>query len=243
MTPTDRRTALQTIAFAALAPMGAFGLAGEAAFAAAPLTVPAGPMMLRRTIERALGETAMLSVRRAWECRFVRTSGGIRIDGRQVEVAVDAPPSLAAMARIEREREVTGLFPANLDQAGRLVEAGLSARPEDLRDAIDAALAMVSGSAIAADAKVDARQFLARLGKTAAELVSRVQADLFYPVEGDHNLVRDLPLSEGASGTIEVEWSARARPTGVLEFAEKRIVTRVEGSARLARERWELEQI
>ncbi len=125
-------------------------------------------------------------------------------------IPTDRRSALRAMAEIERTRVVTSLFPAELDAGGRFVDRGADAPAADIHRAIDAALAVIRASSLEQQAQADARQFLASLGTTAAQLVSTVQPDLFYPVEGTNSVARELPLSHGVSGTLEVEWSARA---------------------------------
>ena len=121
MSATDRRTVLRFAGAAVLLP----------ALSAAPLgakaqTVrfapPAEPMLYTRRLERQLPGGAAFTVSRSFEVRFLRNGEGYRVEGRQVDVEVEAPEVLAAFARIEREREELRTFVNALHQsAGRLV--------------------------------------------------------------------------------------------------------------------------
>jgi hypothetical protein len=95
----DRRAVLRYAAVALLWP----------ALASAPLRVaaqgprfapPVGPMLYTRRLERGLADGAAFTVSRSFEIRFEPADGGYRVDGAQVDVAVEAPDALAAFVRI-----------------------------------------------------------------------------------------------------------------------------------------------
>ena len=82
---------------------------------------PSTPMLYTRRLERSLVGGASLTVTRRFAVRFVLEADGFRVDGEQVDVTVEAPPQLATLAELERERVETGLFPLRLDPAGTIV--------------------------------------------------------------------------------------------------------------------------
>jgi hypothetical protein len=198
---------------------------------------PAGPIRLRRELERGLGGGASLIVTRDWECRFFANREGARIEGRQVDVSVMAPPALAALAEIERKREVSGLFPLKLDRGGAIV--GWPSGEANVARAVERAAREIDKKAVEQSAQADAKRYVAEIGRTAAELVSQVPRDLFYPQTGKRTETRSLDLPGGEKGSYEITIFAKSRRSdGLLETSERRIVTRIGGSARVSRETW-----
>ncbi|QZD90839.1 hypothetical protein K3148_05495 [Qipengyuania aurantiaca] len=234
MTYTTRRAALQALAWCS-ASLG-FGLPTVTA-ARAAVAFPKGPVRLRRELVRGLGDGAAIVVTRDWECRFILTARGARVEGRQVAVDVEAPAPLAALAEIERKREVTGLFPLEIDTRGLIVDW-----PEvsgDIAQAVRQAAIAMDRKAAEQDAGADAKRYLAEIGKTAATLVSQVPRDLFFPQTGELYEQRDLPLAGGVKGSYEVTMLASTKPgRALLDHSERRIVTRVGDSSRVSRESW-----
>src|SRR5687768_14615177 len=135
MSVADRRTVLRLATGALLLPLAS----AVAAHPASPLSrfsPPDGPMLYSRRLERMLVDGAIFSVVRRFEVRFEHRAGGYQVDGRQIDVEVEAPEQLAAFARIEREREERGLFPLLLDEGGTI--AGGAGKPFATR--LDAAV-------------------------------------------------------------------------------------------------------
>ena len=234
MTYTTRRAALQALAWCT-ASLG-FGLPAAAATRAG-VAFPNGPVRLRRELVRGLGDGAAIVVTRDWECRFILTASGARVEATQVAVDVEAPAPLAALAEIERKREVTGLFPLEIDKHGVIVD--WSEASGDIAQAIRQAAIAMDHKAAEQDAGADAKRYLAEIGKTAAALVSQVPRDLFFPQTGELYEQRDLPLAGGVKGSYEVTMLASTKPGGaLLDHSERRIVTRVGDSSRVSRESW-----
>lgn len=101
----------------------AAGAAGRSAAAggAVPLSLPQRPQRLERVLSHVVGGQTALSVRRGWEVWFAPQGRGIAVSGRQLFAEVNAPPQLAALARIEQQRTETGLFPLMLDADGAIL--------------------------------------------------------------------------------------------------------------------------
>lgn len=217
--------------------MPALALPASLSAKAGAVSFPTDRIRLRRTLERGLGDGKAVIVTREWDCRFVRLSTGARIDGQQVAVSVDTPKALAALADIERKREVSGLFPMELDRSGAIV--GWSDQNANIAQAVAQASREIDRKAMEQSAQADVRRYLAELGKTAASLVSQVPRDLFFPAPGKRSESRKLALPGGGTGTYEVTISASARTSdGLLAQSERRIVTRIGGSTRVSRETW-----
>lgn len=217
--------------------MPALALPASLSAKAGAVSFPTDRIRLRRTLERGLGDGKAVIVTREWDCRFVRLSIGARIDGQQVAVSVDTPKALAALADIERKREVSGLFPMELDRSGAIV--GWSDQNANIAQAVAQAAREIDRKAMEQSAQADVRRYLAELGKTAASLVSQVPRDLFFPAPGKRSESRKLALPGGGTGTYEVTISATARTSdGLLAQSERRIVTRIADSTRVSRETW-----
>lgn len=234
MKDTTRRAALQALAWCT-ASLG-FGLPAVAAPRAA-VAFPQIPVRLRRELVRGLGDGAAIVVKRDWECRFIHTASGARVEATQVAVNVEAPAPLAALAEIERKREVTGLFPLEIDTRGIIVDWPDASG--DMAQAVRQATLAMDRKAAEQEADADAKRYLAEIGKTAATLVSQVPRDLFFPQTGELYEQRDLPLAGGVKGSYEVTMLASTKPGGaLLDHSERRIVTRVGDSSRVSRESW-----
>ena len=238
MTARDRRSALAALAAASGACL--LGLPNALAARTTAVSFPDGPALLRRTLKRELGGGEALTILREWQVSFQPQDAGAAVTGHQQRCEVDAPPELSALARIERERVVTGLFPLHLGHDGLIADWADSA-PKGIAPAVEEASRSISRAAMKQTSKKDAARYFAEIGRTAAELVSQVPRDLFYPEIGRSTKTRKLDLSGGLVGTYEVTVSATARPRdGLLDSSERRIVTRIGDSARVASERWTL---
>ena len=226
----DRRRAL---GFLALAPFAA--AVPLRAGAAVTRAAPQGEYLLRRVLSRELSAGVELVVTRDWRCRFGFRSGMLEVSGEQVACTVEAPPSLAQLAEIERTRQVTGFLPTMLDTGGLIVTDGRG--DDDSMDHVLAAAIRTLGEA----AGGDERRYLAALAGTAAAAVSVVPDDLFYPRAMDETVSRQLPLGNGTVGELVVRLRAEREPaSGLLVSSERRITTRASGLERSAGELWTL---
>ena len=100
------RRAVWLAGAAAIMPVGAAGAAEPPAQAEQPAAFvpPDAPMVLTRSLRRSLPGGAEIRTSRSYSIRFVREADGYRVEGALIDVAVDAPPALAALATLERAR-------------------------------------------------------------------------------------------------------------------------------------------
>jgi hypothetical protein len=143
MAGTTRRTFLAGLVAAGFAS----GLIARPAalLAALPaLRLPVGAMWLERELVRSLGDGQAVTVRRSWDIGFAQQARGIVVSGAQVAVSVDAPENLAALARIEEQRDTAAMFPIMLSDNGRILAGGKGEAPaDDLAAAMRAAERMI----------------------------------------------------------------------------------------------------
>lgn len=220
--------------------MSLFSIPTQLAARSRKVEFPTHPVILRRELEREFGEGVAIRIVREWQCSFARKSGGASVIAQQIRCDVDAPPSFSALADIERKREVTGLFPMQLSAEG-LIASWAEGAPIGIASAVSEAGKRIENSTLKSNEKAEAHRYFADIGRTTAELVSQVPRDLFYPEEGAHTQTRKLDLPGGMEGVYEITIEAKTHPrTGLLDYSERRIVTRIHGSSRMARERWSL---
>ena len=236
MGSSNRRTVLSGIA--AAGGLSLLGLPVRLAAKSRTVEFPSKPFRLRRVLERDLGQGAQLSVQRDWRCRFDPAESGAQVVGAQTRCSVIVPPALSALGEIERKREVTGLFPMQLDANG-IIRGWEHDRPLGIAAALEQARKRIASLPLEAEEKRDAQTYLAAVAGKAAELVSTVPRDLFFPATGTRTETRALILGGGLKGSYEVTVSARSQAaSSLLAFSERRIVTRIGDSERLAREHW-----
>jgi hypothetical protein len=219
---------------------GTFGLPTMLRAAGAPLRLPAGPMRLERELVRELGGGAAITVRRSWELRFSRQARGIIISGTQVSVSVDAPPSLADLARIEEQRGTQAMFPIMLSEAGLVLVAGGSAAASgDMAPALRAAEQMIAKRPQSEERRENLLRYLAEIHRAGSGQFDTLPADLFYPAGTPLRRIEAVALPGGLAGEFELVWDARPVPgEGWLASGERLVITRIEGLERRSREGW-----
>ena len=238
MADSSRRSVIR--AFGALAAMPLLSVAGAASAAVRPIRFPTGLVDLTRVLERDLADGATIRVVRRWECEFGSFGAGARVNARQIASKVEAPAALAAFARIEEQREVTGLFPVELDRNGIMV-GWTDGQPDSIQGAIDRAIGAIEAAVPPAEELSSAREFLSSLGAAAASVVSQVPRDLFFPEAGERAETRPMTLPGGVPASYEVAIeSAASLVSGLLEHTERRVVTHIGESSRTTLERWEI---
>lgn len=230
-----RSSTAAILALAALAGhMPAIGEAPTGTFT--PVT---SRLMLTRTLERALPDGKIIATRRDYEVRIIRDGDGFRVDGALVNVAVDAPPSLSALAEIERRRPDAGLFPIRLDAGGMIVGGGTRVPGTAVSQAVSHVSERIGASGLAAIDMLQAQAFLAQLRSGAAR--SSWPGDIFRPTPGKRSEVRTVALAGGATGdvTIEIEGHG-AGPDGQIATVDRIVTTDLGGDRRVTRERWRI---
>ena len=239
MSGLDRRAIMRGAAAAALAALcGTRSLA--AGLPGAPFLPPAGPMRYTRRLVRTMAGGHALVVERSFRVRFERARAGFAVLGEQTEVAVDAPAKLAALADMERKRVEAGLFPLQLDAAGRIAGETQPTRLANLDEVISATRAVIEQRALSPGERAEAAQFLALVHSSAASFFSQLPADLFVPAETRRVEERAIDLP-GSDGLVRVEFVAETDPrTGLMHHARREIVTEIDGERRVTREDWSL---
>lgn len=223
--------------------MGAGGLLAvvPSALRAAVRVLPDRPCHLTRRLDRVLLDGAVIQVERKWRIMFTEQLNGCVVQGTQVSVAVDAPPSLKALADIELNRNETALFPLTLDRDGLLPVEGTASAADDMKEALDAAETFIAAAPADPDRKAQARAFASSLDRQASRMLSRLPRDLFFPRSLEWSEDRDLALASGSIGRVSIRFQAQTTPeTGLLQSAERAIVTTIEDASRTSREVWEL---
>lgn len=254
-----RRTANALLAgISALLPIMA-GASAQPVAATAPqsaFTPPDGGMVLLRELRRALPDGKEIRSRRTYEIRITRQGSGFRVDGRLIRSEIDAPPSLRALAQIERNRPDNALFPMMLDGNGMLVPHSRPAstadrgEPAGLDDAARHAAQLVTTqlvrSRLGSGEQADVAAFVEQLVAPGSNAGSQWPRDLFRPQAGLRSETRRFSLPGGDAGSITMAIDARtASSGGLLDTLERTIITetgitQTGASQRITRELWQL---
>lgn len=240
MHATNRRTVL-----AALLGVGALGggrlaLAPLQAARPDPLRLPGTALRLTRALTRGLGDGAAITVERSWQVRFERQARGIIVAGQQIAASVSAPPHLAQFARIEEARDPGTMFPLMLSDTGLILSGGTALGADnDVTAALRSAEALISRQPVPAEQREANRSYLAQVHEAGSHQLDTMPADLLFPASQPVNRTEVVALPGGLTGSFTVQYEAQPHPDAPwLQQAERRIVTRVEGLERTAREVW-----
>ena len=240
MAGSTRRTLLAGLVAAGT--LGALGVAAPPLAADTGLRLPAGAMRLTRVLVRELGDGAAITVQRGWDVRFARQGRGIVVSGTQASVSVDAPPSLAELARIEEQRDTQAMFPVMLSDTGLILSGGgNAAAPDDMTAALRAAERMIASRPQSEAQRANLRRHLAEIHRAGSGQFDSLPADLFFPAGTPVRRTETVALPGGLTGEFVLVWDARPVPgEGWLASGERLIVTRIEGLERRSREGWTL---
>lgn len=240
MIATQRRLVL-----AAMVGLGAWGALPRPLRAApgAPLPLPDRPLRLLRVLERGMGESGgAIVVRRWWDIAFEHSGRGILVTGQQVGAAVEAPPQLADIARIEERRVADEAFPLMLSAEGAIISP-VDTPPQD--DAVTAALraaeALLARQPAPADERARIARYLAEVHRAGSGALDAWPADLLFPsgVPVDRSEIVALP--EGLGGRFTLDYRAVPQADAPwLARAERRVTTTIGTQQRSARETWTL---
>jgi hypothetical protein len=233
----ERRALLRLAGLAAALPL----IRPAPALALAVFAPPAAPMRYTRRLERGLPDGARLTVSRSFAVRFVPEAGGFRIDGTQAEVAVEAPAALESLARLERERVETGVFPLRLDAAGAIRAVAPSAASAQLDAAVREVTARIEQGQHTPAEREQLRAFVDAVHRSAGRLVTELPHDLFAPVDCPRAETRAIALPGGGEGQVRTSFDAEVDPaTGLMRAARREVVTEVSGDVRRTVESWSL---
>nr|WP_298898453.1 hypothetical protein [uncultured Altererythrobacter sp.] len=237
MTRVSRRIALGG-GFAGLIGLSAPGLAGS------KLYVPQGPMRLSRTLIRGLSDGNKIEVRRDWQIAFTPQGSGLAVTGHQINVEVSVPEKLEPIATIERNRATDGKFPILIDRSGLIVSAAEAELASDVDRAIEVAQQMAAKNGASTTQQQQLRAALSQVQAAGNSLLDRMPRDLFFPRNSGFADKRPISLAGGRSGMFEVSYSVTSQPlSGLLDRAERQIVTRVGNTVQVSSEHWELRAI
>lgn len=239
MTPISRRIfSGLALGFAGFAGIGGLG---SMASAAGQLRLPIGAMRLTRVLERTLHDGSMVTVSRVWEVAFAEQGRGASVSGVQIEAKVDAPASLAALARIEEERSTAQMWPILLSEDGRIVAAGDSKSAADIDAALEEAKRMIARKPVPGSIQGARMEYLRTVAEAGGSLLEDMPSDLFFPIGTNTRIERQLDLPGGISGSFVATYEAASSPPGWLDNARREVSTSVEGSVQEAVETWRLD--
>lgn len=229
-----------TAVLLAIAAQASPGMATTTQFSA--FSPPNAPLLLTRTLYRPLPDGQAIVTRRSYSVRIVRDGTGFRVEGELVQATIDAPPSLGALAEIERRRPDTGMFPILLDAQGQILGGG-NVRSEGslVRAAVIAAEAIGSSGLPAID-MLQAQAFVKTLSGRSPR--SQWPADVFNPLPGKREEARVIALPGGEEGHVSIEIASQgANRTGQVVLLERVVTTDLAGDTRVTREQWQLSKL
>lgn len=240
-----RRSSVLLAGAAAILPCAA--LSAHAPAAAAAVTQPQpgfapaqGPLLLTRTLRRTLPDGKEVITRRTYEVRIEPLADGWRVDGRQIDCTVEAPPSLRALAAIEQARHDNGMFPILLDAGGMIVELGKSDNGADTAPAAQTAAALLDSPRLSAADRGAALGFVRQMQASAASGERTVwPRDLFRPAPGQRMETSALALPDGSQGRVTVSVDSSTLPAEG-ERIIRTVVTEAGGTRRVTQEEWTL---
>ncbi|PWL25202.1 MAG: hypothetical protein DCO98_02280 [Altererythrobacter sp. XM-24bin4] len=88
------------------------------------------------------------------------------------------------------------------------------------------------------------RAALAQVQAAGNSLLDRLPRDLFFPRNNGFADRRPITLPDGRSGVFEVIYSVTSQPlSGLLDRAERQVVTRICDTEQISSEHWELRAI
>ncbi|MEO6716434.1 MAG: hypothetical protein ABIM50_04195 [Novosphingobium sp.] len=203
---------------------------------------PHAPLLLVRTLYRPLPDGKAIITRRSYSVRIVPDGTGYRVDGELVLATVDAPPSLAALAEIERRRPDLGMFPILLDGQGQIRGGGNVLSDGSLGRAAVIAAEAIGGSGLPAIDMLQAQAFVKHLSSRSPR--SQWPADVFNPAPGKRDEARTIALPGGSEGSVTIEIATQgANRTGQLALLERVVTTDLAGDTRVTREQWQLSKV
>lgn len=233
-----KRKAILAAGAAALLPGLVLGAsAPPPAARARAFVAPPGPLILTRTVQRGLPDGKEIVSTRRYELRIVPDGKGFRVDGHLLDVTLDAPPSLAALADIERRRKDDGLFPFYLDARG-FIASRATARDETATQRADqsARRSIDIGPMPEPDRRLS-ETFVGRLLAREGGAGGQWPVDLFRPVPGRRSETRAVP---GGSALTTIE-TRQGTPTSPGDVIERTVTTEADGTRRISRETYRVE--
>lgn len=224
---------------AALLPViGSSALADVAMQAQARFAPPSIPLVLTRTLYRELSDGKQVVVTRRYAIRFSPDGDGFRVDGTLIDATVEAPPFLARLAELERQRPDTGVFPALLDESGMIRSSTVTPLDSQTRkQAMTSARTVIAEAPAPSEARRETGALLGQVANGAGG--SGWPVFLFNPGLAERVERRQMALPDGGRGEVEVRIRVQGlQPGGLPQRLERVVVTRLAGTERTSREVW-----
>lgn len=239
MSRTDRRESLKLALGAALLPLLSSRVLHARVTPAAgeSISPPDCAMIYRRRLERGLpGGTSRFVVTRDFEIHFAPApEGGYVLSGRQVAVSVGAPDNLARYAELEGQRVERGIFPLQLDAAGRITNWPARTADEQVALALEEVRSQFVNSGQEVGILIEA------LHNATSRMLAILPHDLFAPGEETRVDSRAIALPWGDEGEVTTRFEASRDPqTRLMRQAQRIVTTSLGGEERRNREAWEL---
>lgn len=209
--------------------------------AQAAVRLPGHRHLLTRRLSRGLSDGKQIEVTREWLVQFKQQGRGYAILGHQINVAVEAPVRVAALADIERARSTDAKFPILLDQGGLIVAAGEAKSEADVAKAVSIAEQILADSSLSELEKREAKANLHQFASGRRSQLEHLPRDLFFPRGSGFSETRKVSLPDGTVGEFHVEYASEAQAdSGLLKQAERKITTLIGQDKRVSAEHWNL---
>lgn len=190
---------------------------------------PSGPVKLTRVLRRDLSDGKAIILTRSYRLDFARRGQGYHVSAVATEVGIDAPPALAALAKIELEREDTA-FSLDLDGSGFIVtEQAADSTATRVRLAARGE-ALIASAISNANQRAQALSMFSQLSQSTGG--TGLPRDFFNPQAPEQREQRVLSLPDGSHGRIEILLRADRPDTGTLPHRFSREVTTTLGASR-----------
>jgi hypothetical protein len=205
---------------------------------------PTGPMLFTRRLLRELPGGAAIIVTRSFRIQFLPLADGYLVEGSQASAQVSAPATLAAFARLEEQRQETGMFPLRLDASGRIVAGPGEAGRTDFTAVVEETFSWLARQPLARAERMQAQEFVMGLNSVAARITTSMPLDLFTGSTSPVERTQRLTMPDGNPGRISVSYGANPQAGGgILVSAERIVTTDAGGSALRSIEHWTLEPL
>jgi hypothetical protein len=207
------------------------------AAASARFAAPHEPVVLTRTVWRTLRDGQQIVVRRSYLLGFAVDGDGFMVTGQQLDTEVEAPPALAALARLEQGRVDTAAFPLRLDAAGMIRSGSAPTGGQARLDGASAARALIAGASLPPADQREGEAFIAAIAAQGGAVPWPL--DLFNPRAANHTDRREIALPDGATGTLTVTLAAESqRFDGLPTKVSREVVSELGETRRVSREEW-----
>jgi hypothetical protein len=235
------RSAILLAGVAAMLPAAVLSEPVANAEAQQNFSAPDQPVILTRTLRRAMPDGKELVTRRSYSVRFTRENGGYLVEGELVSSEVDAPPALRAIAELERNRPEKNLFPIRLDSLGRMLPSAPRAAAPGSAQGQSLVRSGLESSRLSAEEKAQAAAFVQTLLDQGGAMTSW-PADLFNPKPGSRKETRQIAIPGGGSGQVTVSTNAHLAENGrLLDRVDRVVVTELGETRRTVSESWTLQ--